>query len=59
MKPHKRKPKWLLNPPSSRCKLKSADKYGAIVEFKCGKSLIRWDGTTRIIKVDNSKLQFL
>lgn len=58
-KPYKRKPKWLLKPKSTRVKLKSANKYGAIVEMQCGKSLIRWDGTTRIVKVDNDKLEFL
>lgn len=42
-----------------RVRLIGTDKYGSVIEFKCNKSSIKLDGTNRVIKVLNSKLEFL
>jgi hypothetical protein len=42
-----------------RVRLKDTNKYGSLVEFICYKSLVKWDGTDRVIKVLNNKLDFI
>ncbi len=54
-----KRPKILISEHCKRVRLINTNKYGSIVEFMCYKSLIRWDGTNRAVKVLNCKLEFL
>ena len=51
--------KRLIPQHSKRVRLLNTNKYGLLVEFNCHKSFIKWDGTDRIVKVLNCKLEFL
>ena len=54
-----KRPKRIIPEHCKRVKLIDTNKYGAIVEFNCYRSFIKWDGTNRAVQVLNSKLEFL